>query len=238
MYLLPNFQNPSGVSIPLARRQKLVDLAAEHNVPIVEDDPYGALRFEGVDLPSVIALDSQRLGAGDGSYDGNVIYLSTFSKILVPGFRLAWAIASKDVIDKLVMTKQSMDLHTATFTQYVAHEVCKSGFIEGHIRRLREEYRQRRDLMLEMLEQHMPEGVRWTHPAGGLFLWVVVPEGMDTVEIFKEAVKEKVAFVPGAGFFPQGGVDNTMRLNFSNARPEQIRAGIARLGAVLHRMMG
>jgi 2-aminoadipate transaminase len=236
MYLLPNFQNPSGVSISMERRKKLVALAAEYGVPIVEDDPYGALRFEGEELPSVIALDSQRDPASR-SYNGSVIYLSTFSKILVPGFRLAWVVAPKAIIDKLAMGKQAMDLHTATFTQYVTNEICRSGFLEGHIQRLRQEYRQRRDLMLEMLEQHMPEGVRWTHPTGGLFLWVVVPQGMDTVEIFKEAVKEKVAFVPGEGFHPQGGVNNTMRLNFSNARPEQIRSGIARLGKVLKRLM-
>ena len=236
MYLLPNFQNPSGVSISLERRRKLVALAAEYGVPIVEDDPYGALRFEGEELPSVIALDSQR-DPGATNYDGSVIYLSTFSKILVPGFRLAWVVAPKSIIDKLAMGKQAMDLHTATFTQYVAYEICKTGFLDGHLQRLRKEYGQRRDIMLEALEQHMPEGVRWTHPNGGLFLWVVVPEGLDTIEIFKEAVKEKVAFVPGAGFHPQSGVTNTMRLNFSNARPEQIRIGIARLGAVLTRLM-
>ncbi len=236
IYVLPNFQNPTGTTLTLERRKQLVKLADRFGVPIIEDDPYGQLRFEGKHIPSVVVLDSQ-YRKDPGAYSGNVIYLSTFSKILAPGVRLAWVVAPTQVISKLVQAKQGVDLHTATFNQIVAYEVGKGGFLDRHVKVIRECYRQRRDVMIETLEEHMPQDVHWTHPQGGLFLWVTLPEGLNTTEILKEAVKQKVAFVPGESFFPCGGGENTMRLNFSNATPEKVNEGIARLSQVIKQYM-
>jgi len=232
IYALPNFQNPTGVTYSLERREKLVELADRYGVPIIEDDPYGQLRFEGENLPSIAFLDN-KLHDQNGGYSGNVIYLSTFSKTLAPGMRLAWVIAPAEVITKMVQTKQGTDLQTPTFNQIVAYEVAKHGFIDQHVLTIRKVYRERRDIMLEELEKNMPDGVSWTHPQGGLFLWVTLPEYMDTSIILKDAIAEKVAFVPGESFYPYGGVKNAMRLNFSNAKPEKIREGIQRLSKVV-----
>lgn len=234
VYVLPNFQNPTGVTLSLERRIKLVELADRYGVPLIEDDPYGQLRYEGVHLPAVEVLDSQ-IRPNHGCYSGNVIYLSTFSKILAPGIRLGWVIAPPEVISKLVLAKQGVDLHTATFNQILTYEVGRGGFFDSHIKRICSVYRERRDIMLKSLAKHMPPGVKWTHPQGGLFLWVTLPEGQDSTEIFDEAVKAKVAFVPGAPFYPCGGGENTIRLNFSNATPEKIQEGIARLGKVFRK---
>jgi len=232
IYVLPNFQNPTGVTIPLERRMKIIELADHYGVPIVEDDPYGQLRFDGEDIPAIEVLDSQKHHNGQ-CYSGNVIYLSTFSKTLAPGIRLAYVIAPPEVIRKLVMAKQGADLHTATFNQMVAYEVSRGGFLDRHIQHIREVYRYRRDVMLDTLAEHMPEGVQWTHPQGGLFLWATLPESMNSIDLFREAVKRKVAFVPGESFYPCGGGHNTMRLNFSNATPEKINEGISRLAEVI-----
>lgn len=236
IYVLPNFQNPSGVTISLERRKRLVEMADKYGVPIIEDDPYGQLRFEGKHLPTVEVLDDQ-LRSNNGCYHGNVIYLSTFSKILAPGIRLAWVVASPEVVNKLIMAKQGADLHTSTFNQMVAYEVGKGGFFNEHIKTINACYRERRDVMLEELEKNMPEGIRWTKPQGGLFLWVTLPEEVDSAEVFKLAVEKKVAFVPGHAFHPNGGGTNTMRLNFSNARPELIRIGIQRLAQSIREYM-
>lgn len=232
MYILPNFQNPTGVTISLERRQELVNLADKYGVPIIEDDPYGQLRYEGKHLPALELLDDQ-LHANNGSYHGNVIYLSTFSKTLAPGIRLAWVIATPEIIQKLVMAKQGADLHTSTFNQIVAYEVSRKGFLDEHIKKINTVYKERRDIMLEELENNMPEGVKWTKPHGGLFLWVSLPEVCNTVEILPKAVEKKVAFVPGTSFYPDGSGKNTMRLNFSNARPDKIRIGIRRLAETI-----
>jgi 2-aminoadipate transaminase len=233
IYVLPNFQNPTGVTLSTERRHELVELAERYGVPIVEDDPYGQLRFEGSHLPAVVVADGDGHKNGDFCYRGNVIYLSTFSKILAPGLRLGWVVAPPEVIQKLVQAKQGADLHTSTFVQMVAHRVAQGGFLDAHIRTLRKVYRERRDLMLAVMEEHFPPGVEWTRPQGGLFLWVTLPESINAAELLKEAIKQKVAFVPGEAFFPCGGGQNTMRLNFSNATPEKIVQGIARLGLVL-----
>ncbi len=232
MYILPNFQNPSGGTLSLERRHKLVELADRYGVPIIEDDPYGQLRFEGKHIPTLEYLDDQ-LHGNNGSYHGNVIYLSTFSKILAPGIRLAWVVATPEIIQKLVMAKQGTDLHTSTFNQYVAYEVGRKGFIDDHIKRINSVYKERRDIMLEELEKNMPEGVKWTRPLGGLFLWATLPEECNTRDLFAIAVEKKVAFVPGYSFFPNGGGHNTMRLNFSNAKPDMIRLGIQRLAETI-----
>lgn len=232
MYVLPNFQNPTGVTLSLERRKILVELADRYGVPIIEDDPYGQLRFEGKHIPTVEYLDDQLYGNGD-SYHGNVIYLSTFSKILAPGIRLAWVVATPEIIQKLVMAKQGADLHTSTFNQIVAYEVSRKGFLDGHIKTINSIYKERRDIMLEELEKNMPEGVKWTKPLGGLFLWVSLPEKCNSKELLVKAVEKKVAFVPGESFYPNGGGLNTMRLNFSNAQPEMIKIGIQRLAETI-----
>jgi 2-aminoadipate transaminase len=236
IYVLPNFQNPAGSTLNLERRKMLIELADRYGVPIIEDDPYGQLRYEGEHLPAVVTLDSQFRG-DDGTYTGNVIYLSTFSKILAPGIRLAWVVAPQEVIRKLVMAKQAADLHTATFNQIVAFEVGKHGFLDEHVKFIRATYKERRDVMLETMEEVFPSSVRWTHPQGGMFLWGILPKGMDAAEVLKVAIEKKVAFVPGGSFHPNGGGENTMRLNFSFSSPEIIREGITRLGLLLRELV-
>lgn len=238
MYVLPNFQNPSGTTLMYERREELVRMADRYGIPIVEDDPYGQLRFEGEHIKSLVVLDAERLKVDrNGHYTGNVIYLSTFSKTLAPGLRLGWVVAPEEVIGRMVQAKQGTDLHTSTFDQMLAYEVARGGFLDRHVRRLREVYRRRRDLMLACLERTFPHasGVRWTRPQGGLFLWVVLPESLDAGLLLPEAVEKKVAFVPGSAFHPLGGGKNTMRLNFSNATEAMIEEGIARLGQVILR---
>jgi 2-aminoadipate transaminase len=233
IYVLPNFQNPTGVTLSLERRNQLIEIADRYGVPIIEDDPYGQLRYEGENLASIVTLDNDYRRNGSSEYKGNVIYLSTFSKTLAPGLRLAWVIAPAQVIRKLVQAKQGADLHTATFNQIVAYEVARGGFLDRHIWLIRRVYGERRNIMLDAMEELFPPGVTWTHPQGGLFLWGMLPKGMDTTEIFKVAVKRNVAFVPGTSFFALGGGENTMRLNFSYSNPDQIQMGIERLANVL-----
>ena len=234
MYILPNFQNPTGVTLSLTRRYDLIALAEEYGIPIVEDDPYGQLRYEGEHLKPLVVLDSEYEGCeGDGGYTGNVIYTSTFSKTLAPGLRLGWIVAPRDVVSKLVQMKQGTDLHTSSFDQMVAYQVARDGFLDKHIRLIRETYGHRRDVMLNAMEQYFPSEVRWTRPAGGLFLWATTPESINTAELLKDAIAQKVAFVPGYSFHPNGGGHNTMRLNFSNAKDEMIVEGIRRLSIAL-----
>jgi 2-aminoadipate transaminase len=237
IYVLPNFQNPSGSTLSLERRLKLIDLADRYGVPIVEDDPYGQLRYEGEHIPSIVTLDSEYRGPNGGHYSGNVIYLSTFSKLLAPGLRLAWVIAPPEVIRKLVMAKQAADLHTSSFNQYVAYEVAKGGFLDEHVKKIRSIYKERRDVMFEMMEEMFPAGVTWSKPHGGMFLWGVLPEGMDAADVLKRAIEKKVAFVPGESFHPRGGGQNTMRINFSYSSPETIREGVTRLGITLKELI-
>jgi 2-aminoadipate transaminase len=238
IYVLPNFQNPTGVTLSLERRQKLVELADRYGVPIVEDDPYGQLRYEGDHLPSVVVLDGQYRENDGVCYRGNVIYLSTFSKILAPGIRLAWVIAPPEVITKLVQAKQGADLHTATFNQIVAHEVSRGGFLDRHINVIRKCYGERRNVMLAAMDRYFPPKVEWTQPEGGLFLWATLPEYLESAAVLKEAIEQNVAFVPGLPFYPCGGGHNTLRINFSYANPDTIREGISRLSVVLDKMIG
>jgi 2-aminoadipate transaminase len=238
MYVLPNFQNPGGTTLTLERRRQIVALSHQYGIPIVEDDPYGALRFEGRDLPALITLDYDLEAAaglnGHGYAAGNVIYLGTFSKTLAPGLRLGWIVAPLEVIDQLVMAKQGMDLHTSTFNQVLAYEVAKDGFLEEHIQEIRRVYRERREVMTDSMARYFPEGCSWTHPQGGLFLWARVPEWIDTADLLAEAIKFKVAYVPGFAFYTDVKRGrNTMRLNFSCAQPAQIEEGIRRLGNLL-----
>lgn len=237
IYTLPNFQNPTGVTLSLERRQALVRLADHYGVPILEDDPYGQLRYEGEHLPSVVALDTEFRSGNGKPYSGNVMYLSTFSKTLAPGLRLGWVVGPEAVIERLVLAKQGTDLHTSTFDQMVAYEIAHGGFLDEHVRTIRRVYRERRDAMLAAMAEFFPPRVTWTRPKGGLFLWVTFPPHLDAADVLREAAKERAAFVSGSAFHSDGTGRNTARFNFSNADPEQIRTGIARIGAVLHRMM-
>ncbi|MCL4870491.1 MAG: PLP-dependent aminotransferase family protein [Anaerolineae bacterium] len=235
MYILPNFQNPGGVTLSLKRRQALVRIADRYGVPIIEDDPYGELRFEGDHLPPLVVQDARRLNGANGSgfYRGNVIYLSTFSKTLAPGLRLGWMVAPVEVIQHCVIAKQGMDLHTSTLNQMVAYEVIsQDGFLKNHVREIRQVYRDRRDVMLAAMAQYFPAEVQWTRPQGGLFLWVTLPEPLDSERLLPQAIANKVAYVPGHVFYPDGRGRSSMRLNFSNAQPAQIEIGIRRLGQV------
>ncbi len=237
IYVLPNFQNPTGVTLSLERREQLVKLADQYGVPLVEDDPYGQLRYTGKHLPPVIVLDSRYRNNGNTAYQGNVIYLSTFSKILAPGFRLAWVVAPKEVIAKMVQAKQGADLHTSTFTQLVAYQTAQDDYLDQHVILIRNIYNERRRVMLDAMTEHFPKSVHWTRPDGGMFLWVTLPDGMNSADVLTKAVEKKVAFVPGGPFHANGGGENTMRLNFSNSSPEKIQKGISRLGQVLHEMI-
>jgi 2-aminoadipate transaminase len=231
IYVLPNFQNPSGVTLPLERRQELVELANEYGVPIVEDDPYGKLRYFGEDIPPVFVVDQQyRAKLGQPSDQGNVIYMSTFSKLLAPGIRMAWVIADMEVIRKIVFAKQGADLHSPTFNQMVAYEVARDGFLDEYAGTIRATYKKRLLVMLEAMDEYFPEGVTWTRPEGGMFLWVTLPEGLDAQELLLKAVERKVAYVPGQPFHPDGSGKNTMRVNFSNATEKMIKEGVKRLG--------
>jgi len=227
IYVLPNFHNPAGTTLPLERRLRLVELAVQYDAFIIEDDPYGELRFEGEDITPVFALHKE-----------NTIYLSTFSKTLAPGLRLGWIVAPETVIAKLVQAKQGTDLNTSTLVQYLAYDICQRGLLRAHVKRIRSIYRERRDTMLKALEQHFPPEAHWTRPQGGLFLWARLPNEMDAEKLLKVAIEEKVAFVPGHAFYP-GGRDGRccMRLNFSYSPPEVIEEGIERLGRAIYRMM-
>ncbi|MCK6579331.1 MAG: PLP-dependent aminotransferase family protein [Anaerolineae bacterium] len=232
-YSIPNFQNPQGVTLSYERRIKLAALLARYDLPLYEDDPYGALRYSGAALPSVQQVEAvvRKTSALD---DCTTMYAGTFSKTLTPGLRVGWIAAAFPVIDKLVQAKQAADLHTSTLNQFIVYEAVRDGdFLDEHIARLREVYRQRRDLMLRTMEECFPAEVTWTRPDGGLFLLVTMPEGMDATEILKLALEQKVAFVPAESFHIGEMGRNTFRLNFSNARPEMIEAGIRRLGALL-----
>lgn len=237
MYVLPNFQNPTGVTLSLARRTALIRLAHHYGVPIIEDDPYGQLRYTGEHITPLVVLDGRGHTSEEAPYSGNVLYLSTFSKTLAPGLRLGWIIAPAEVIQRLVQAKQSADLHTSTLMQMVAYEVTRGGFLDRHVRDLRLMYRERCETMLAALERHFPSSTRWTKPHGGLFVWVILPESLDATVVLQASLAENVAFAPGTNFFADGTGHNTMRLNFSNASPERIEEGIRRLGGVVTRAL-
>lgn len=230
-YLVPDFQNPSGQTVSLARRRAIVEMCARAGVPIVEDAAYVRLRYEGEDLPSLHAIDAERAAAeGD---EGNVIHLGTFSKVLVPALRIGWAAGPKPVIQRMVLIKQASDLHCSTVNQIVALDVADAVH-DAQLPRLRAAYRARRDAMLAAVEAHMSGLARWTRPQGGMFVWLELPEGVDGGELLKRSVEEaKVAFVPGAAFFPDRGRRNTARLSFSLARPDVIAAAIPRFAAAV-----
>lgn len=223
IYVLPNFHNPAGTTLTEPRRRRLVEIARNHDLLIIEDDPYGALRYEGEDLTPIAALAPER-----------TIYLGTFSKTLSPGLRIGWIVAPTDIRQKLVQAKQGTDLHTSTFDQMIANDIAQRGILRVHVRQLRQAYRERRDTMLDAMAEFWPEGSSWTHPQGGLFLWARAPEGVDSLDMLKIALEHRVAYVPGVNFYPdEDGGENAMRLNFSTAKPEMIVEGIHRLGKTI-----
>jgi 2-aminoadipate transaminase len=224
LYAVPNFQNPTGRTLSGERREAIVHICERFDLPIVEDDPYGELRFEGEDLPSLVSL----------ARSGTVIYLGTGSKIMAPGLRVAWlAIPDHEVREKIALAKQGTDLQTGSLAQYVFHRFASRGeAFETHVRRIVVTYARRRDVMVDALRSSMPPGVHYNRPAGGMFLWATV-EGVDTAELFKISAQQKVVFVPGVSFYPQRDVHDGMRLNFSNASEDKIREGISRLGAAV-----
>ncbi len=226
IYEVPDFQNPAGITLSLARRRELLDLAREYRVLLVEDSPYRSLRYVGETLPSLYQLDGG---------EGGVMGLYTFSKIMFPGLRLGWIIAHPDIIDKLVVMKQAMDLCTPPFTQAVAYEYCRRGLLEPRIRKNVELYRKKREVMLQALEKTMPKqpDLCWTRPEGGLFLWIKVPPSIDTDEMFRQAIGENVAYVVGSCFYADGGGHDAMRLNFSYPSEDEIIEGIRRLAGVI-----
>ena len=222
LYMIPDFQNPSGESLTLEERQMLVVLARKHDFLIVEDSPYRELRYEGEHIPTMYSLDPDR-----------VIHLGSFSKIFAPGFRLGWAIAHPDILDKIYVCKQSLDLCPPIFDQYVAAEFLASGRLDENLLKSIELYKGKRDLLLELLEEYMPEGVSWTHPEGGLFLFLTMPEGFDAVKFYDKALDAGVAYVAGEFFHPDGSGKNTMRMNFSFMSPEKITEGVKLLATLL-----
>lgn len=232
MYAIPTFQNPQGTTLSRERRAKLAKILVEHNLPFIEDDPYGELRYSGDPVPTVLQMEAEVRGAT--TLDGNVIYCGTFSKVLTPGLRIGWVAAAYPVIDKLVQVKQATDLHTSTFNQFVSYEVARDeAFLNAHVKQLRDVYRQRRDLMLQTMDEYFPQEVTWTRPEGGLFLMVTMPAALNAREVLKQALAHDVAFVPCDDFFIGDTGHNMFRLNYSNARPERIVEGIKRLGTVL-----
>lgn len=233
-YLVPDFQNPTGITVSLARREAIVALCARHGVPIIEDAAYTRLRYDGQDLPSLLDLDRAR-AAGEGGFDaaGNVLYLGTFSKTLVPALRVGWVTAPAEPLRRLVLIKQASDLHTSTINQMVALEVATTT-LDRQIPRLRATYRERRDAMLAALSRHMPAGVSWSRPEGGMFVWLTLPEAVDGAKLLAKCVEgARVAFVPGAAFFPDRSGTNTIRLSFSLAKPEVAAPAIGRLAEVV-----
>ncbi|MCK9216386.1 MAG: PLP-dependent aminotransferase family protein [Firmicutes bacterium] len=223
IYTIPNFQNPSGITMSLERRKKLVELAEKYNVPVIEDNPYGELRFEGEEIPPVKHFDKT----------GIVVYLGTFSKNFAPGLRLGWVAASTEILQKYVLVKQGADLQCNSLTQREIAYYINNYDLESHIKKIIEVYKKRRDLMLDTMGKEFPENVTYTYPNGGLFTWVTLPEGIDAAEVLKSALEEKVAFVPGGPFYPNPGNENHFRLNYSNMPEDRIVDGIKRLGKVL-----
>jgi 2-aminoadipate transaminase len=225
LYLIPNYQNPTGVTLSAARRAEIVHIAAHHRVPVLEDDPYGALRFSGEAVPALATFPGAR----------DCVYLGTSSKILAPGLRVAWLVVTDRALrEKLTAAKQASDLHTSSFAQRLVHHyVAQPGLLDAHVSTLRSVYARRRDVMLAALARELPVGCTWTRPAGGLFLWVTLPAHFDTTALLAIAAREKIAFVPGAPFWVGEPVRNTLRLNFSNATEDRINEGLARLGRVV-----
>lgn len=218
--LIPDFHNPLGVTMTAEKRQHVADLAEKYGVPVVEDDPYSALRFEGDTLPPIKAYDTA----------GMVFYLGSFSKMLAPALRLGWLIAPAELLARLTPLREAIDLETSTLIQRTAAEFLSRGLLKPHLQRLNTANRERRDALLDALNRHFGESAHWTTPQGGLFVWMTLPKGIDTWAVFEQAIAQKVAYIPGKAF---GGAPNTLRLNFSKVAPKDIHEGVERLARVL-----
>ncbi|RDY23444.1 PLP-dependent aminotransferase family protein [Romboutsia maritimum] len=227
IYVIPDFQNPTGRTWPLERRKKFIELIEKYEIPVIEDNPYGELRFEGDNLPSLKSMDKK----------GLVIYLGTFSKIFCPGYRLGWTCASPAILQKFVFVKQGSDLQASTISQREVSKFMDIYDLDEHVEKIKSVYRVRRDLMLQTMKETFPEGLEYTYPEGGLFTWVELPSHLDAKEIMAKCLENDVAYVPGASFFPNGGKTNHFRLNYSNMPDDKIVEGIKRLGAVLKEFM-
>jgi len=222
MYCLPNFQNPTGRRISLGRRRQLCEIVAASGLLVLEDDPYGALSYAGDALPSLHSMLPEQ-----------VVYMGSFSKVLAPGLRVGFLIAPAELHRKLVQAKQAADLHTPSFTQRIVYETVKDGFLDRHIPTIRELYAQRCGVMLEAMSRHFPATVSWNRPQGGMFIWVELPQGIDSMRLLEKAIAKNVAFVPGAPFFANAPRANTLRLSFVTVPPEKIERGISLLGQLL-----
>jgi 2-aminoadipate transaminase len=227
IYVVPDFQNPSGVTMSLERRKRLLELAYEYELPVVEDSPYRDLRFRGESVPAIFSLDKEN----------QVIVLGTFSKLLCPGLRLAWIMAPTEWMDRMVVAKQSMDLCSPTLTQLMAAEYMKRGLLPKQVEGIRRLYAKKRQVMLKALQKYMPRGVTWTRPEGGLFLWVKLPKRMSTDDLFPKAAENGVVYVKGSAFHCNGKGQNTMRINFSYPSEQQIEEGIKRLASMIKENM-
>ncbi len=227
VYTVPNFHNPAGVTMTLERRKKLIELAHTYDLLIVEDDPYGEIRFEGEPIPSLLALSGK----------DRVVELRTFSKISFPGLRLGWIVAREDIMNKIIVGKQAADLCSPAMTQYISYEFISRGWLDEYVDIVRREYPKKKNAMISALEQYFPAGASWTDPQGGLFVWVKVPESIDTTAMLREAISAKVAYVVGIAFYPHRNDNCHMRLNFSAVDPEHITEGVHRLGDLLKSKM-
>ena len=232
IYTVPNFQNPTGVTLIAERRRELLTIAREFDLVVVEDNPYGMLRFEGEPLPTLAALEQE-----DGGDVDRVVYLGTFSKIFAPGVRLGWVHAQPGILHKINVGKQGADLCSSTLSQMMISSYFQNADWRAYVKRLTGLYRKRRDAMLDALSEFMPDEVTWTHPAGGLFVWATLPSYLDATAMLPQAVKRNVAYVPGEGFYANGAGKNCMRLNFSFVEPEKIRRGIELLAEVVRERM-
>jgi 2-aminoadipate transaminase len=232
LYVLPNFQNPSGVTLSAGRRQTALELAHRHRFLIVEDDPYRELRYSGEDVPALVETEATMLGSAWNT-EGRVIHLGTFSKVMAPGLRIGWILAPSAAIRMCVLAKQGADLHSSTLGQYIAEELLRNGTVETNIPALQRLYRERRDTMIEALHTYIGSRGTWTHPEGGLFIWLTVHGENDSPALLAEALERQVAFVPGTAFYLDGRGGDSMRLNFSCMAPEKIREGVRRLGELV-----
>jgi len=226
LYALPNFQNPTGRSLSIERRRELVETCARLGLPLIEDDPYGALSYKGEPMPRMVSMNP----------DG-VIYMGSFSKVLTPGIRLGYVCAPLPLVRRLELAKQAADLHTAQLTQMVVYEVIKDGFLDQHIPTIRSLYADQCQAMLDAMDEQFPEGVTWTRPEGGMFIWVTLPKHIDAMKLLDQAIAARVAFVPGAPFYANDPATNTLRLSFVTVPPERIREGVAVLGKLIKDQM-
>lgn len=228
MYVIPEFQNPTGITWPMERRKAFMHIVNKYDFPVIEDDPYGELRYDGDVVPSLKSMDTK----------GNIIFLGSFSKIFMPGLRVAWMVADPVIIDKVVKLKQAVDLQSSSFAQRQASYFIDMFDLDAHVEKIKALYGKRRTLMYDSMKEYFPEGVTFTYPEGGLFTWVTLPENMDAKEIMPKVLEKNVAYVPGGPFYPNGGNANHFRLNYSNMPEDRIVEGIKRLGAVLKEEMG